>query len=71
MVEQSRLMSMVETGANVIGGGIINWAVTLIVLPLFGYAVTPMESLEITLVFFVISTIRLYAFRRCFERMKK
>jgi len=71
MNKQSRKMSMVETAANVLGGGIISWSVTLWILPLWGYQYSARESFEITMVFFVISTIRLYAFRRFFERLKK
>ena len=55
-------MFAIEALANTVGGGIINWAVTWLLL---GF--TPAQSLGITALFFGISFARSYLLRRAFH----
>jgi membrane protein CcdC involved in cytochrome C biogenesis len=58
-MKQSRLMSIVESLANV-----------MMVFPLFGLAVTVTENLLIGLIFTAVSIVRSYALRRGFEALR-
>lgn len=63
---QTRLMSAVETAANVASGMLVSWVLTLWVLPLWGYAYTASQAWEITATYTVASVVRSYAWRRWF-----
>ena len=69
-MKQSRLMSLVESLANVrVGcGGAV--ATQMAVFPLFGLAVTVTENLLIGLIFTVVSIVRSYTLRRGFEALR-
>ena len=69
-MKQSRLMSMVESLANVLVGYGVAVATQMAVLPLFGLAVTVTENLLIGLIFTVVSIVRSYALRRGFEALR-
>lgn len=62
--------SAIEAVANIVIGFSINFAANLVVLPLFGLAVTPRVAFEIGLVFTVISLVRSYLLRRAFNGIK-
>ena len=68
-MKQSRLMSLVESLANVLVGYGVAVATQMLVFPLFGLAVTVFENLLIGLIFTVVSIVRSYALRRSFEAL--
>ncbi|MDP1620512.1 MAG: hypothetical protein Q8K91_15980 [Hylemonella sp.] len=69
-MKQSRLMSLVESLANVLVGYGVAVATQMLVFPLFGLAVTFTENLLIGLIFTVVSIVRSYALRRGFEALR-
>ena len=69
-MKQSRLMSLVESLANVLVGYGVAVATQMLVFPLFGLAVTVTENLLIGLVFTAVSIVRSYALRRGFEALR-
>ncbi len=69
-MKQSRLMSLVESLANVLVGYVVAVATQMAVFPLFGLAVTVTENLLIGLIFTVVSIVRNYALRRGFEALR-
>ena len=69
-MKQSRLMSLVESLANVLVGYGVAVATQMAVFPLFGLAETVTENLLIGLIFTVVSIVRSYALRRGFEALR-
>ena len=69
-MKQSRLMSLVESLANVLVGYVVAVVTQMAVFPLFGLAVTVTENLLIGLIFTVVSIMRSYALRRGFEALR-
>ena len=69
-MKQSRLMSMVESLANVLVGYVVAVVTQMTVFPLFGLAVTVTENLLIGLIFTAVSIVRSYALRRGFEALR-
>ena len=69
-MKQSRLMSLVESLANVLVGYGVAVATQMAVFPLFGLAVTVTENLLIGLIFTVVSIMRSYMLRRSFEALR-
>ena len=69
-MKQSRLMSLLESIANVLVGYGVAVATQMAVFPLFGLAVTVAENLLIGLIFTVVSIVRSYALRRSFEALR-
>ena len=69
-MKQSRLMSLVESLANVLVGYGVAVAMQMAVFPLFGLAVTVTENLLIGLIFTVVSIVRSYALRQGFEALR-
>ena len=69
-MKQSRLMSLVESLANVLVGYGVAVATQMAVFPLFGLAVTVTENLLIGLIFTVVSIVRSYSLRRGFEALR-
>jgi len=69
-MKQSRLMSLVESLANVLVGYGVAVATQMVVFPLFGLAVTVTENLLIGLIFTIVSIVRSYALRRGFEVLR-
>ena len=63
-MKQSRLMSLLESLANVLVGYVVA------VFPLFGRAVTVTENLLNGLIFTVVSIVRSYALRRGCEALR-
>ena len=68
-MQQSRLGSLIEALFNVLIGFGINFAANLVILPLFGFNVTPTDALGIGVFFTVISIARSYVIRRWFNAM--
>ena len=69
-MKQSRLMSLVESLANVLVGYVVAVVTQMAVFPLFGLAVTVTETLLIGLIFTAVSIVRSYALRRGFEALR-
>ena len=69
-MKQSRVMSLVESVANVIVGYALAIATQLAVFPLFGIEAALGEHLAIGLAFVGVSLARSYALRRLFERIR-
>jgi hypothetical protein len=69
-MKQSRLMSLVESLANVLVGFGVAVATQIAVFPLFGLTVTITENLLIGLIFTAVSIVRSYALRRSFEALR-
>ena len=69
-MKQSRLMSLVESLANVLVGYGVAVLTQVLVFPLFGLAVTLSENLLIGLIFTAVSIVRSYALRRSFEALR-
>ena len=66
-MKQSRLMSLVESIANVAVGYGVAVATQLLVFPWFGLPARVSDALAIGVVFTIVSLIRSYALRRVFE----
>lgn len=64
---QSRRMSAAETVVSTAIGFAVSYAVSLHVLPLFGFPVTHGENLAIVCIFTVASLARGYGVRRLFN----
>ena len=64
---QRVLHSHLEAAANTVGGFLISWAATLVVLPLFGATVSASSGFGITCCFAVLSYVRGYILRRLFN----
>ena len=69
-MKQSRLMSLLESLANVLVGYGVAVATQMVVFPLFGLAVTVTENMLIGLTFTAVSIVRSYALRRGFEALR-
>ena len=69
-MKQSRLMSLVESLANVLVGYGVAVITQMAVFALFGLAVTVTENLLIGLIFTAVSIVRSYALRRGFEALR-
>ena len=68
-MRQSRTMSLVEAGTNVLVGFWLAVVTQMVVFPMFGLMATVSDHLAIGLVFTVVSLTRGYLLRRLFERL--
>lgn len=66
-MNQSRLMSLVESIANVIVGYGVAVMTQILIFPIFGLYTTLAQNLQMGLVFTVVSIARSYVLRRVFE----
>ena len=66
-MSQTHKQSMIETCASTAIGFGIAYVASLLVLPLFGFAVTHGQNFWITVIFTVISLVRGYFVRRLFN----
>jgi len=64
---QSRMMSAIESLANVVFGYLVSVAANFLILPIFGYHVSVADSFLIGLAFTAVSLVRSYALRRAFN----
>lgn len=64
---QSRRGSLIESIVNTAVGFVISLAATYTVLPAFGLPVSPSDGFAISTIFTVISIVRGYLLRRCFN----
>ena len=68
-MKQSRLMSLVESVANVIVGYGVAVVTQILIFPIFGLHTTLAQNLKMGVVFTVVSIARSFALRRVFEAM--
>jgi len=69
-MKQSRLMSLVESIANVIVGYGVAVATQILIFPIFGLHTTLAQNLKMGAVFTVVSIARSYVLRRLFEAIR-
>lgn len=68
-MEQTKLESAIEQMVNVGSGMVIAFAVMeLILAPVLGIGITPLQNVWTTIVLTVVSVLRGYAWRRFFAR---
>lgn len=68
---QSKKESFIETLTSVFVGWLIGVILNMLVLPLFDYNITVVDSLWVSLIFTVVSVIRGYVIRRFFNSKEK
>ncbi|MDR0808458.1 MAG: hypothetical protein LBE86_04920, partial [Gemmobacter sp.] len=68
--KQSRLMSLVESVANVIVGYGVAVVTQILIFPVFGLHTTLAQNLKMGAVFTVVSIARSYVLRRLFEALR-
>ena len=68
---QSKKESFIETLTSVFVGWLIGVILNMLVLPLFDYNITVIDSLWVSLIFTVVSVIRGYVIRRFFNSKEK
>ena len=70
-MKQTRLMSLVESVANVIVGYGVAVVTQILIFPIFGLQTTLAQNLKMGAVFTIVSLGRSYALRRLFERWRR
>ena len=68
---QTKKQSLIETLTSVFVGWLIGVILNMLVLPLFDYNITVVDSLFVSLIFTVVSVIRGYVIRRFFNSKEK
>jgi hypothetical protein len=68
---QSRVMSLVDSVANVIVGYGAAVVTQILIFPICGLHTTLAQSLKLGLVFTIVSIGRSYALQRAFERLRR
>jgi hypothetical protein len=69
-MSQTKTGSFVEAWANIAVGFSINYFANLAVLPMFGFAIKPMQAFWIGVIFTGISLVRSYVLRRWFNGLR-
>lgn len=69
-MKQSRLMSLVESVANVIVGYGVAVVTQILIFPIFGLHTTLAQNMKMGAVFTVVSIARSFALRRVFEAIR-
>ena len=69
-MKQSRLMSLVESVANVIVGYGVAVITQILIFPIFGLHTTLAQNLKMGAIFTIVSITRSFALRRVFEAMR-
>ena len=64
---QTKLESLFEQIANQVFGFFLAYLVGMIIFPLYGIPITPMQNIEIVTIFTLVSIFRGYVFRRYFN----
>ena len=70
-MKQSRLMSLVESVANVIVGYGVAVVTQILIFPVFGLHTTLAQNLKMGALFTIVSLGRSYALRRLFEGLRE
>ena len=66
---QSKRNSAFEAATNVAIGYLVSVLANVLILPMFGYNVTIVDSFAIGLAFTIVSLVRSYVLRRIFNRL--
>ena len=69
-MKQSRVMSLVESVANVIVGCGVAVVTQILIFPIFGLQTTLAQNLKMGAIFTVVSIARSFALRRVFEAIR-
>ena len=69
-MKQSRLMSLVESVANVTVGYSMAVVTQILIFPVFGLYATVAQTLQMGVVFTLVSLARSYVLRRMFEEIR-
>jgi hypothetical protein len=69
-MKQSRLMSLVESVANVIVGYGVAVMTQILIFPIFGLHTTLAQNLKMGAIFTIVSIARSFALRRVFEAIR-
>ena len=69
-MKQSRLMSLVESVANVIVGYGVAVVTQILIFPIFGLHTTLVQNLQMGLIFTGVSIFRSFILRRLFEAIR-
>ncbi|GLS79430.1 DUF7220 family protein [Paracoccus marinus] len=69
-MKQSRLMSLVESVANVIVGYGVAVITQILIFPIFGLHTTLAQNLKMGAIFTIVSIARSFALRRVFEAIR-
>ena len=69
-MKQSRLMSLVESVANVIVGYGVAVITQILIFPIFGLHTTLAQNLKMGAIFTIVSIVRSFALRRVFEAIR-
>ncbi|MBU3031930.1 DUF7220 family protein [Paracoccus marinaquae] len=69
-MKQSRLMSLVESVANVMVGYGVAVMTQILIFPIFGLHTTLAQNLKMGAIFTVVSIARSFALRRVFEAIR-
>jgi hypothetical protein len=69
-MKQSRVMSLVESVANVIVGYAVAVVTQILIFPVFGLQTTLAQNLKMGAIFTVVSIARSFALRRMFEAIR-
>ncbi len=69
-MKQSRLMSLVESVANVIVGYGVAVMTQILIFPIFGLHTTLAQNLKMGAIFTIVSIARSFAMRRVFEAIR-
>ena len=70
-MQQSRLMSLVESVINVCVGFVLALLTQSLVLPWLGVRITTAQNLLVAGIFTSVSIVRSYALRRLFEVLRR
>ena len=69
-MKQSRLMSLVESVANVVVGYGVAVVTQILIFPVFGLHTTLAQDLKMGAIFTIVSIARSFALRRVFEAIR-
>ena len=69
-MKQSRLMSFIESVANVVVGYGVAVVTQILIFPIFGLQTTLAQNLQMGALFSVVSIARSFALRRLFEMIR-
>ena len=69
-MKQSRLMSLIESVANVIVGYGVAVITQILIFPIFGLHTTLAQNLKMGAIFTIVSIARSFALRRLFEAIR-
>ena len=68
-MNQSRVVSLIETSVSTFIGWFVSFAISLIVLPLYFGDMSVVIPLELSIIYTIASMIRQYGVRRLFNRI--